>query len=235
MIRFDDLPRTNRTLLLATLELEIAEAKCTNILQLAHKRNLPIQDIWRDICRRTGQPRCTVPSPVMLSREQWLGAATAGHADTTTATPGLDSPAPSASSLDSPAPAAANDGGVNAGTIAVPVAAATHPRTAAMPASGTPRAGNPRALLAAGLAGGLLASLALGAAFFVLVASPTVAPQASLQTPNAKAGDGLRATTTIVREQSGESAKPQPDPISVPPPQGTIRRLDGISKSFLNR
>jgi hypothetical protein len=211
MIRFEDLPRTNRTLLLATLELEIAEAKCTNILQLAHKRNLPIPDIWRDICRRTGQPRCTVPSPVMLSREQWLDAATAGHADTTTATPGLDSPAP----------AAANDGGVNAGTIAVPVEAATHPREAAMPASGLPHAGNPRTLLAAGLAGGLLAGLALGAAFFVLVASPTVAPQASLQIPNAK--------------QSGESAKPQPDPISVPPPQGTIRRLDGISKSFLNR
>ena len=224
MIRFDDLPRTNRTLLLATLELEIAEAKCTNILQLAHKRNLPIQDIWRDICRRTGQPRCTVPSPVMLSREQWLDAATAGHADTTTATPGVDPPAP----------AAANDGGVNAGTIAVPVAAATHPGAAAMPAFGTPRAGNPRALLAAGLAAGLLAGLALGVAFFVLVASPTVAPQASLQTPNAKPGDGLRAATTI-REQSGESAKPQPDPISVPPPQGTIRRLDGISKSFLNR
>ena len=49
MIQFEDLPRTNRTLLLATLELEIAEAKCTNILQLAHKRNLPIADIWRDI------------------------------------------------------------------------------------------------------------------------------------------------------------------------------------------
>jgi hypothetical protein len=204
--------------------LEIAEAKCTNILQLAHKRNLPIQDIWRDICRRTGQPRCTVPSPVMLSREQWLDTATAGHPDSTTATPGLDPPAP----------AAANDGGVNAGTIAVPVAAATHPKAAAMPAAGTLRAGNPRALLAAGLACGLLAGLALGAAFFVLVASPTVAPQASLQTPNAKAGDGPRAAT-MIREQSGESAKPQLDPISVPPPQGTIRRLDGISKSFLNR
>jgi hypothetical protein len=224
MIQFEDLPRTNRTLLLATLELEIAEAKCANILELAHKRNLPIADIWRDICRRTGQPRCTVPSPVMVSREQWLDAATAGHPDTTTATPGLEPPAPAAS----------NDVGVSAGTIAVPVAAVKHPGAAAMPASGTPRAGNPRALLAAGLAAGLFAGLALGVAFFFLVASPTAAPQASLQIPNAKPGDGLRAAT-MIREQSGESAKPQFDPSSLPPPQGTIRRLDGISKSFLNR
>jgi hypothetical protein len=226
MIQFEDLPRTNRTLLLATLELEIAEAKCTNILELAHKRNLPIADIWRDICRRTGQPRCTVPAPVMLSREQWLDSASPGHPDPATPTPAVAAPTPEA----------AKDGGASAGAIAVPALPVVKPpRAAAMPASGAPRPRNLRAPLLAGLAAGLVAGLALGAAFFVLLASPhaTVAPQASLQVPNARPGAARGAT--IVRDQSGESAPPAFDPNSVPPPQGTIRRLDGISKSFLNR
>jgi hypothetical protein len=60
-----------------------------------------------------------------------------------------------------------------------------------------------------------------------------VAPQASWQIQNARAGDVPRAAV-IVRDQRGESA-PTFDPNSLPPPQGTIRRLEGISKSFLNR
>jgi hypothetical protein len=227
MIQFEDLPRTNRTLLLATLELEIAEAKCANILELAHKRNVPIADIWRDICRRTGQPRCTVPAPVMLSREQWRDSASSGHPDPATAIPAVAAPAPEA----------ARDGGTNAGAIAMPaLPVAKPPSAAAMAASGAPRTRNLRAPLLAGLAAGLVAGLALGAAFFVLLASPhaTVAPQASLQVPNARPGAAARGAT-IVRDQSGESAPPPFDPNSVPPPQGTIRRLDGISKSFLNR
>ncbi len=226
MIQFEDLPRTNRTLLLATLELEIAEAKCTNILELAHKRNLPIADIWRDICRRTGQPRCTVPAPVMVSREQWLDSASSGHPDPATPPPAVAAPAPEA----------AKDGGANAGAIAMPTVPVKPPRAAAMPASGAQRPRNLPAPLVAGLAAGLVAGLALGAAFFVLLASPhaTVAPQALLQVPKAKPGDAARGAT-IVRDQSGESAPPPFDPNSVPTPQGTIRRLDGISKSFLNR
>ncbi len=222
MIKFDDLPHTNRTLLLATLELEIAEAKCTNILQLAHKRNLPIQEIWRDICRKTGQPRCTVPAPVMVSRDQWLESATSGRLDSTTAT----------SALDPPTPTSLKEGSVNAGTIAVPVVLVKQPRAAPVPAFSAQRAQNLRAPLIAGL----VAILALGVGFLVLVASPnsTVAPQASLQIPNAKPDDVLRGAT-IIRDQSGESAKPEFDPNSVPPPQGTIRRLEGISKSFWKR
>jgi hypothetical protein len=65
MIKFDDLPHTNRTLILASLQLEIAEAHCTNILDLARKRNQNVHQIWRDICRKTRQPLCTVPAPVM--------------------------------------------------------------------------------------------------------------------------------------------------------------------------
>src|SRR5262245_60868948 len=117
MIQFEDLPRTHRTLLVATIELEIAEAKCTNILELAHKRNLPIQDLWRDVCRRTGQPRCTVPAAVMVSRDQWLGAATSRHADAAPAPAAVES-SPSASAKDSPPPASVQDGGATADTIA---------------------------------------------------------------------------------------------------------------------
>jgi hypothetical protein len=226
MIQFEDLPRTNRTLLVATLELEIAEAKCTNILELAHKRNVPIADIWRDVCRRTGQPRCTVPAPVMLSRKQWLDGANSGHPEPATPTPAVAAPTPEA----------AKDGGASEGASAVPAPAVKPPRAAAMPTAGALSPRNLRAPLVAGLAAGLVAGLTLGAAFFMLVASPrpAAAPQASLQIPNARPGDVPRAATNI-RDQSGESAPPPFDPNSLPPPQGTMRRLEGISKSFLNR
>jgi hypothetical protein len=234
MIQFEDLPRTNRTLLLTTLVLELNEANCTNILQLAHKRNLPVAEIWREICRRTGQPRCTVPAQVTLPREQWPDAASAGHAAPMTAAPA----APMTPAPEAPPPAAAQvDGGANADPIAAlapatPAASVKPPRAKAAQAR---RAGNPRGALAAGLALGLAAGLALGVTFFVLAASPRtgVAPQATLQFPNGKPGDAR--SVTIIRERSAESAPPPFDPSSLPPPQGTMRRLEGISKSFLNR
>ena len=32
-----------------------------------------------------------------------------------------------------------------------------------------------------------------------------------------------------------DDAKPSPGPVNVPPPQGTIKRMDAISKAFSNR
>jgi hypothetical protein len=165
-----------------------------------------------------------VPAAVLVSRQQWLDAASPGHPE----------PAAAAPAVAAPTLAAATDGGANTGAIAVPALPVKPPRAAAMPASGAQRTRNLRAPLLAGLAAGLVAGLALGAAFFVLLASPTVAPQASLQLPNARPGDVPRAAANI-RDQSGESAPPAFDPNSLPPPQGTMRRLEGISKSFLNR
>ena len=228
MIQFEDLPRTNRTLLLATLVLELNEAKCTNILQLAHKRNLPVEEIWREICRRTGQPRCTMPAQVTLPREQWPDAAGAGCAASASAAPAAPTP-------ETPPPAAAQvDSGATADPIAAvaqaaPVARVKPPR--AKVAHARP-AGNPRVLLARGLAAGVAAGLALGVIFFVLASSrPSAAPQAAL---HANPGDAVRGVT-IIRDRSAESTTPPFDPNSLPPPQGTIRRLEGISKSFLNR
>jgi ribosomal protein S14 len=217
MTKFDDLPHSNRTLLLATLELEIAQAKCANILELAHKHNLSIQILWRDICRRTGQPRCTVPAPVMLSRAQWRESSTAGHPAPAAATPVLES-SPSA---------ALTDGGLNAGTVAMPAALARQPRTAC----GAHRAASWRAPLVAGL----IAILALGVGFLVLASGPhsTVAPQASWQISNAKPGDGFRAAP-IIRDADG-SPQPEINPGTLSPPPGTVHRLDAISKSFLKR
>jgi hypothetical protein len=219
MPEFDDLPHASRTLLLATLELEIAQAKCTNILDLAHKREVPIQDIWRDICRKTAQPRCTVPAPVMVSRDQWLASLAAARPGGTAAA------AASASAASAPT----RNRSVNAGVIAVPMAM-KRAKTAAP--SRAPRDRSQRAALVAGL----FIALALGAGALVLIASPnaTVAPQASLQGPNATRSDVVHGAA-LIRNQGGESARPQADSSGMQPPQGTIRRLEGISNSFSKR
>jgi hypothetical protein len=70
MIEFDDLPQTSRALLLARLELEIAQAKCTNIFGLARNRKQTIREIWQEVCRKTGQPRCTMPLPLIAPQER---------------------------------------------------------------------------------------------------------------------------------------------------------------------
>ena len=219
MPEFDDLPHASRTLLLATLELEIAQARCTNILDLAHKREVPIQEIWRDICRKTAQPRCTVPAPVMVSRDQWVASLAAERPDATVAAP----------VSASPAPAPAKNGRMSAGTIAVPMVAMKRAKTAA---ARVPRERSQRAALAAGL----FVALALGAGALVLVASPnaTVAPQAALQGADARRGDVVHGAT-LMRDRGGESARPQSDAGGMQPPQGTIRRLEGISSSFSKR
>jgi hypothetical protein len=65
MVKFEDLPKANQALILATLGLEIATAHCMNIVDLARKRNQTASTIWRDVCKRTGQPHCTMPPRVV--------------------------------------------------------------------------------------------------------------------------------------------------------------------------
>jgi hypothetical protein len=242
MVKFDDLPKTSQSLMLATLQLEIAEAKCANILDLSRTRHQAIQDVWRDICRKTGQPRCTVPPAVMAPRDQWLESVTAGHVDATTAARLFESPALTSSEPLTATPAP-NGSSANTGAITMPPKAAV---LASTPRSH--RARNHRAPMVAGLA----VILALGVGLVVLVASPpsTVAPQTSLQIPGERPSDVVR-DGTIIRDRSKDGAssaqtdrtagrtapedKPEFDPNSVPPPQGTIRRLEAISKSFSKR
>src|SRR5689334_4318505 len=65
MVEFESLPPKSRSLILATLGLEIASADCASIFELARKRYQTVSDVWRDVCKKTGQPRCTMPSRVL--------------------------------------------------------------------------------------------------------------------------------------------------------------------------
>jgi hypothetical protein len=241
MVKFDDLPHSSQTLMLATLQLEIAEAKCANILDLSRTRHKAIQDVWRDICRKTGQPRCTVPPAVMAPRDQGLESVTAGHVDATTAARLVESPRLTSSDplTATPAPSGSS---ANNGAMTAPA------KTALASTPGGHRARSLRAPMVVGL----VAVLALGVGLVVLLGGPqsTVAPQTSLQIPGARPTDVVR-DGTIIRDRSKDSAssgqtdrtagrtapedKPEFDPNSVPPPQGTIRRLEAISKSFSKR
>jgi len=130
-------------------------------------------------------------------------------------------------------------GGVNTAAAAVPVKKAA--------ASSAHRALNRRGLLVVGV----VAILSVGVGLLVMVAGSNsmVTPQTSLQIPNAKPGDVVREGTIIrdrrnagaCGEQTDKAARPpscdkaEAEPVNVPPPAGTMRRLDAISKSFSKR
>src|SRR5262245_34120549 len=75
MVDFDQLPQKTRSLLLATLALEISSNNCRSIFDLAARTKQSVQDVWRDVCRKTSQPRCTMPRLVLES--QYTAGATA--------------------------------------------------------------------------------------------------------------------------------------------------------------
>ena len=217
MINFDDLSHTKRTLILATLQLEIAEANCTNILDLARKRNQDIHDLWRELCKKTGQPHCTVPAPVLATGDPWR--------ETVPAAAHLDSPpavaarpttiasreAPPSSAFPPPTslkpPMAPKAGGVNTAAAAVPVKKAA--------ASSAHRAPNRRGLLVVGV----VAILSVGVGLLVMVAgsNSTVSPQTSLQIPNAKPGDVVREGTIIRDRRNAGACGEQTDKAARPP------------------
>ena len=67
MTVFEDLPHPVRTLILGKLALETMHAGCGDIAELAKRREQTIAAVWRDICRKAGQPVCTVPSHIELA------------------------------------------------------------------------------------------------------------------------------------------------------------------------
>ncbi len=79
MVGFDDLPHPARSLLLATLNLEIVSADCANIFDLARKRNQSVSEVWRDICRKYGQSRCLIPPQLLETRYTGSSAGAAGY------------------------------------------------------------------------------------------------------------------------------------------------------------
>jgi hypothetical protein len=61
MSRFEDLPANVRALLLATLAIELNVNRCTNLFELARRRNTDLMTAWRGVCRQSKQPPCTIP------------------------------------------------------------------------------------------------------------------------------------------------------------------------------
>jgi len=65
MANFEDLPGNVRALILAKLAAELATHKAANLYQLASLQRTDAVHVWRDICRKAGQPVCTIPADVM--------------------------------------------------------------------------------------------------------------------------------------------------------------------------
>lgn len=65
MQRFEDLPRNHQALILAKLALEMNEQNAPSIHHLAKARQTDLMGIWRSICRKAGQPVCTIPIEAM--------------------------------------------------------------------------------------------------------------------------------------------------------------------------
>ena len=65
MAKFEELPENVRALILAKLAAEMATHKSTNIHQLARSQKVDIAQTWRSICRKAGQPVCTMSTQIM--------------------------------------------------------------------------------------------------------------------------------------------------------------------------
>ena len=82
-------------------------------------------------------------------------------------------------------------------------------------------------MLAVGVGGAIVTGIAL----FAVVSAMN--PQQSLQTTTVRPTEAIRIGVARPGETIRAGAvKPSPDPINVPPPQGTIKRMEGISKAF---
>src|SRR5262249_7736062 len=62
---FDDLPANSRSLIIATLGLEIASTNCKNILVLALQLNQTLTEVWLSISPKTAHPVCPIPLRVL--------------------------------------------------------------------------------------------------------------------------------------------------------------------------
>jgi hypothetical protein len=224
MVEFDQLPQKSRSLILATLALDIASRNCRSIFDLALRRKQTVHDVWRDVCRKTAQPRCTMPRRVLES--QYNGTSFAGLA---AAPPSVASPI--ATSVERPAapPATAPSVMQFGDVIAVTTAAAAPnaaPTATAAPvvmaavttAAPGRRAPSRYAMLAAGLAAALL--LATGLAIAVTTYHSTQPGRFDGVVDIGRANSGVSTTSA------------RADAVSVPAPEGTLRRMDAISKSF---
>jgi hypothetical protein len=224
MVEFDNLPQTSRSLILTKLALEIVSADCRSILELARKRNQTIHEVWHEVCRKAALPLCEMPLHVIASS---LHSPAATSVESVAAGPkkleGVNTAAVSllvkrASSSSSVAAAPKKSEVVN--TVATP---SLVKRAAPSSVPRGHRAQNWPVILAVGVGGIVVAGIAL----FTVVS--TTSPQAITARPTEVVRSGVAKPGETTRT---DAAKPSRDPVAVPPPQGTVNRMDAISKAF---
>ncbi len=200
MVEFDRLPATSRSLVLTKLTLEMVSKNCKNIFQLARQRNQSVHEVWRDVCRKTGQPLCETPHHVM--------------------TPSFYAKA--VASLE-PIPAKSLERSEGVTNVATPSRAKKVSSSSGLGLHAQKR----RAMLAIGLGG----MVAVAITFFTVSSMKSQGSPQSIRPVEAVRVSVAKPDSTI----RADDAKPSPGPVNVPPPQGTIKRMDAISKAFSNR
>jgi len=230
MVEFDNLPQNSRLLILATLELEIASEDCKSIFDLARKRYQTIDQVWRDVCKKTSLPRCTMP-PRVTGTDYTAGAAANVFVfGDTSANVSMFGGAPANTKVASPTMVAAPVNAKVAGppttagpahpTVASPATIAASTTNASPAPAGRPQQKSNRTVaLAVGLAAILL--LGIGLAVFAIPRSAEN-PYASMPTTVTRSNETARPGGN----------KPSVDTSAVPVPEGTVRRLDAINKAF---
>lgn len=161
--------------MLATLALELASANCKNVFELARKRHQSVSDVWRDVCRKTGQPRCTVPQGV--TRPDYIATAPSHEISDATSPSAASSSAATTSSANGIAPAAVH------ATATTPVKSAAAATTAGHALSGRTIAvgAGLSAILVIGI--GLIIAMPRGADHTASTARPTEAVRAKANEP----------------------------------------------------
>jgi hypothetical protein len=69
MTKFEDLPGNRQALILAKLALEMSTQNASNIQHLAKARQTDVMGVWRTVCRKAGQPVCTIPMAAMYQTQ----------------------------------------------------------------------------------------------------------------------------------------------------------------------
>jgi len=64
MTKFEELPGNVRALILAKLAAELSAYKSADLYELAKLHRTNAMHMWRGICRKAGQPVCTIPADV---------------------------------------------------------------------------------------------------------------------------------------------------------------------------
>lgn len=201
MTQFDSLSATSRSLILTKLALEIVSKNCKSIPQLARKRNQSVQEVWRDVCRKAGQPLCEIPQHVMAPS---FGAQAVAALGSMTAT--------------------SFERSEDVTNVATPSRVKK-----LSPSSGLDRrAPKRRIMLAIGLGGIVVAAIAL----FTAISSMNLQESSRALRPTEVVRVGAAKPDSTSR---ADAAKPSPDSVYVPPPEGTIKRMDAISKAFSKR